>query len=131
MHEKCCRDFQEAVDQYLIRHRSALDVMTKYQESSARVNRAVVKAVTDCGCIAVNAQRQQVPNDITYSEIRQYVSSHLAGEVCQSCKEVLSKELGHSLFYLAAICNLSGLDLYEVMVEELKKVQTLGPFHMS
>lgn len=131
MREKCCRDFQTAVDQYLVRHRSALDVMTKYQESSARVNRAVVKAITDCGCIAVTAQRQQVPADIAYSEIRQYVSSHLSGEPCQSCKEVLSKEMGNSLFYLAAICNLSGLDLHQVMLEELKKVQTLGHFHLS
>ena len=131
MHEKCCLDFQMAVDQYLIRHRSALDVMTKYQESSARVNRAFAKAVTECGCIAVNAQRQRVPSDIQYSDTRHYMSSHLSGEPCDSCKEVLNKELGHSLFYLAALCNLSGLDLHKVMHDELKNVQALGPFHLS
>ena len=131
MHEKCCLDFQAAVDQYLIRHRSFLDVLTKYQESAARVNRAFAKSVTGCGCIAVNAKRQQVPADTQYSETRQYMSSHLSGEPCQACKEVLAKELGHNLFYLAALCNLSGLDLHEVMHNELSMIKTLGPFHLS
>lgn len=131
MHDKCCLDFQTAVDQYLIRHRSALDVITKYQESAARVNRAFAKAVTECGCVAVNAQRQRVPEDIQYSDTRHYMSSHLSGEPCSSCQEVLTKELGHSLFYLAALCNICGLDLYEVMNDELKTVKTLGLFHLT
>jgi len=131
MHDKCCLDFQTAVDQYLIRHRSALDVMTKYQESSARVNRAFAKAVTECGCIGVNAQRQRVPADVQYSETRRFMSSHISGEPCQSCKEVLANELGHSLFYLAALCNLSGLELNQIMKDELQKIKTLGAFHLS
>lgn len=131
MHDKCCLDFQTAVDEYLIRHRSALDVLTKYQEATARVNRAFAKAVTECGCISVNAARQQVPSDVTYSQLRQFMSTHVSGEPCQSCKEILEKELGHSLFYLAAVCNLSGLDLHTVMKEEIGKVKTLGFFHLT
>ena len=131
MSNKCCLDFQSAVDQYLIRHRSALDVMTKYQESAARVNRAFAKAVTECGCIAVNAQRQRVPIDIEYSDTRRYMSSHLSGEPCRSCKEVLAKELGHSLFYLAALCDLSGLELNDVMDDELNNIKMLGHFGLT
>ena len=34
-------NFQNSVDESLLRHRSVLDVITKLQESDARVNRAV------------------------------------------------------------------------------------------
>lgn len=130
MDEKCS-DFQAAVDDYLIRHRSILDIMTKYQEASARVNRAFAKTVTECGCVTVNATRQQAPADIEYSNLKQFMSSHLSGEPCEQCKEVLTKELGHSLFYLAALCNLSGISLNEVMRRECNMVNTLGFFHLS
>ena len=125
MHEKCS-DFQSAVDEYLIRHRSILDIMTKYQEASARVNRAFAKSVTECGCVKVNAARQQIPPDTEYSDLKQFMSSHLSGEPCEQCKEILTKELGHSLFYLAALCNLSGISLNEVMKQEFNTVNTLG-----
>ena len=131
MSEKCCVDFQAAVDRYLIRHRSALDVMTKYQESSARINRAFAKAVTECGCISVNACRQSLPQDIDYSDSRQYMSTHVSGTPCQACQEILATELGNSLFYLAALCNLNGLVLQDVMTKELDNLNTLGPFHLT
>ena len=131
MHDKCCLDFQSAVDDYLIRHRSILDVLTKHQEAAARVNRAVAKAVTECGCIKISATRQQVPPDTTYSDLKQFMSSHIEGEPCTTCKEIIAKELGHSLFYVAALCNMTGLDLYSVMKQELSNVTTLGFFHLS
>lgn len=130
MDEKCS-DFQTAVDEYLIRHRSILDIMTKYQEASARVNRAFAKSVTECGCVTVNATRQQAPADIEYSHLKKFMSSHLSGEPCEQCKEIITKELGHSLFYLAALCNLSGISLNEVMHKECNTVNTLGFFHLS
>ena len=63
LQEKSCIDFQTAVEEYLIRHRSILDVLTKHQEATARVNRAVAKAVTECGCISITAERQRIPAD--------------------------------------------------------------------
>jgi hypothetical protein len=41
-------DLQNTVDEYLLRHRSIMDILTKIQESSARINRAVAKSVTEC-----------------------------------------------------------------------------------
>lgn len=131
MHDKCCIDFQNAVDDYLIRHRSVLDVLTKYQESAARVNRAFAKAVTECGCVQVTASRQQVPSDADYSNIKQFMSSHLSGKPCGHCQEIIGKELGHSIFYLTALCNLGGVSLAEVMQQECKNVNTLGVFHLT
>ena len=48
--------FQNDVSESLLRHKSIIDVLTKYSESSSRVNRAVAKAVTNCGCIEINAK---------------------------------------------------------------------------
>jgi len=131
MLDKRCHDFQSAVDDYLIRHRSVLDVLTKYQESTARVNRAFAKAVTECGCIRIDAARQQIPADAEFRDLKNYTSSHTSGEPCENCKDVLAKELGHSLFYLAALCNLSGLKLSDIINNEFKNVTTLGLFHLT
>ena len=131
MQEKSCLDFQTAVDQYLIRHRSIIDVLTKYQEATARVNRAVAKAVTECGCVSIAAERQKIPADAEYSKLRLFMSSHLSGDLCETCRDVLANELGHSLFYLTALCNLTGLDLQTVLQRETKNVKTLGIFHLS
>jgi hypothetical protein len=131
VNDKCCADFQNAVDEYLIRHRSVLDVLTKYQEATARVNRAFAKAVTECGCVEVNAGRQQAPSETDFRDLKQFVSSHVSGEPCEHCKEVLAKELGHSLFYMAALCNVVGLSFHDVMRQECKNVKTLGVFHLT
>jgi hypothetical protein len=129
--DKCCANFQAAVDEYLIRHRSVLDVLTKYQEASARVNRALAKAVTECGCVEIKAGRQSAPAEVQYSDLKNFVSSHVSGEPCEHCKEILTKELGRSLFYTAALCNLAGLNLHDVLRREHKNIATLGVFHLS
>ena len=49
-------DFQNSVNESLLRHRSVLDIMSKLQESEARINRAVVKTVTNCGCMTIEAK---------------------------------------------------------------------------
>ncbi len=126
-----CKVFQEAVDAYLIRHRSILDVLSKFQESSARVNRAVAKAVTSCGCLEINACRQPATATMSITEFRQCVDSHLRGELCESCCEIIASEIGMSLFYQAALCNLLGLDLDELLAQEAQRLKTLGIFNLS
>jgi len=123
--------FQEAVSEYLIRHRSILDVISKFQEAGARVNRAVVKAVTSCGCVEVQAGRQQLPADITYWEMKQHMATHLKGEMCEHCREVLEQEIGRNLFYLAALCDLFNLELEALVEDERKRIATLGVFNLT
>jgi len=129
--DHCCLEFQNAVDKYLVRHRSVLDILTKYQEATARVNRAFAKAVTECGCIQVHASKQQAPDDTNYSDLKQFMSSHTAGTLCPHCQEIVARELGRSMFYLTALCNLTGLNLREVMQQECRTVTTLGFYHLS
>jgi len=124
-------NFQELVDKYLIRHRSVLDIMTKLSESTARTNRALAKSVTICGCIKINAEKQVFPTDINYSELREYMQSHLEGELCESCREVIENEIGRTVFYLVALCDALDLNLSDVIEKEKKKLDALGIFSLT
>jgi len=131
MSKTSCDDFQATVDQYLVRHRSIVDVLSKLQEGQARISRAVAKAVTTCGCIRIHADRQQVPPDVALKELSRFMSDHLEGSLCEMCRETLEGELGRHLFYLAALGNLLGLSLDEVMAEERGRLETLRHFNCS
>jgi hypothetical protein len=124
-------DFQDSVDELLMRHRSILDVLTKFQESQTRVNRAIVKAVTSCGCIEINSKKQVYSNDISLQELKDFMDTHLKGNICSNCRDVIEKELGNNLFYMAALCNLVDISMYDVMLKEYEKIKTLGVFNMK
>lgn len=123
--------FQKNVDQFLIQHRSILDVMTKYQESNARVNRAIAKAVTQCGCLKINAKKQIIPSNTKLTEIHKFMDSHLEGSLCDSCKEIIETEMGSSLFYVAAICSILNLDFDDIIKKEEERISTLGIYNLT
>jgi hypothetical protein len=123
--------FQAQVDEYLLRHRSVLDVLTKLQESTARVNRAIAKAVTTCGCISITATKQQFPADVGLSDIRQYLQTHLDGKLCDRCTEAVESEIGSELFYIAALCNILDLDLEAIRKKEHSRIKTLGIYNLK
>ncbi len=127
---KGCSEFQEAVAGSLLRHRSILDVLSKLQETNARVHRAVIKAVTECGCVSVDAAKQSLPENCTYTDLREHFHSHLRGDLCDTCTEVLEQEIGNNLFYIAGLCSTLGLDLSEVLEKEAKRLSTLGMYHL-
>jgi len=124
-------EFQQQVSELLLRHRSVLDVLSKFGQSSASVNRAVAKAVTECGCIEVNARKQSFPDELDLEQVRLKLDSHMHGQVCDNCKDVLKTELGKNLFYLSALCNLLDINLEDVVAEESKKCSTLGIFNFT
>ncbi len=123
--------FQEQVDEYLIRHRSILDILSKLQESTARVSRAISKAVTACGCVTVKAGKQQFPNDLSLAEVRPYMDTHLSGALCERCREAVETEIGSVLFYTAALCSVTNLDLEAVQKKEHSRVNSLGIFTLK
>jgi len=124
-------DFQHQVSQLLIRHRSVLDVISKTQEATARVNRALTKAITECGCVEVNAHKQPYDPNKSINDHSSHLSTHLSGSLCEHCREILTAELGKNLFYLSALCNLSQIKLSEVLKAESEKLNTLGVFNLS
>lgn len=123
--------FQDSVDELLIRHKSILDVLTKFQESQTRVNRAVVKAVTTCGCIEINSKKQSYSNEVSIQELKDFMDTHLKGNICSNCRDIIEKELGNNLFYMAALCNLVDVSMYDVLLKEYEKIKTLGVFNMT
>ena len=48
------------------------------------------------------------------------MDSHLKGKLCPECRDILIQELGNYLFYMAALCNLLDLNLYDIMILEMK-----------
>ncbi|NLY44615.1 MAG: DUF1573 domain-containing protein [Tissierella sp.] len=126
MHNK----FQEQVSNSLIRHKSILDIMTKLDEFNARVNRAVAKSVTSCGCISIHAEKQNFDGEL-FKDFSDSVSSHLHGALCGSCKDVLEEEVGNYLFYLASLCNTMDLNLHDIMLKEYERNKLLGKYSLK
>lgn len=122
--------FQNTVDEVLVRHTSVLDIITKLEASNARVNRSVVKTITACGCMKMSAQKQEIPEGAEFYDMKKYVDNHLSGELCPTCREKIEQEVGSHLFYLTALCNQFDVNLYDVMLQEYKRVKTLGSFSL-
>jgi hypothetical protein len=122
--------FQYAVSELLVRNKSILDEMSKLEDSNARINRTICKAVTQCGCIKINASKQEYPEDVEYSKIKDYLSSHLEGELCANCRDLIEKDMGRHLFYLTTLCNNLDLNLYDIILKEYKRLQLFGKYNL-
>jgi hypothetical protein len=131
MKDLLCDQFQETVDECLIRHKNILDTVSKLQESVARVNRAVAKAVTDCGCVTVHAERHPIPEGISLEQLRTVLDSGVRGQLCDNCREVVEAEVGQTLFYLTGVLNAVDLNLYDCLLKEQKRISALGIFNFS
>jgi hypothetical protein len=123
-------DFQNVVSELLMRNRSILDVLTKMQVSGGRVNRAVVKSVTHCGCISIDGKKQAFPNDAGINDLSGLISTQVKGELCPECRQTIEKEIGGALFFLAALCNTLDISLYDVILKEKEALATLGNYSL-
>jgi len=123
--------FQDKVSELLLRHRSILDSLSKHAEAAVRLNRAITKSVTSCGCISINAHKQELPAEISLEDCRKYMDSHLGGALCENCREVIEEEIGNQLFYLTALCHLLDFKLENVLSREYERLNALGFFHLS
>lgn len=131
MKDLLCDEFQTTVSELLIRHQSILDILSKSQEATARLNRAVVKGVTSCGCIQINAEKKAIPEGADLEDLKTFMDSHLAGKLCPNCQEIVESEIGRTLFYLTALCNVLDINLYDVFLKEHKKISTLRVFNFT
>lgn len=123
-------DFQNFVGETLIRHKSIIDIMTKLSESSSRVNRAVAKSVTRCGCVSITAHKQRIPDDASLEDATNLLNTQIEGIPCENCQEVLRREIGTNIYYIAALCDALDLNLYDIILEQYDKIKTLGKFTM-
>ena len=123
-------DFQNVVNDLLMRNRSVLDILSKIQTSTSRVNRAVIKSVTHCGCVEIEGKKQTFPGEVSMKNLSGLVSSQLNGELCEECRSTIEKEIGGELFYIAALCNTLGISLYDVVLSEKETLGTLGSYSL-
>jgi hypothetical protein len=131
MNDPLCEEFQQTVANFLLRHQSILDILSKSQESCARSNRAVTKSITSCACLQVKTEKRFLPTEANLEDIKSLFSDHLEGELCDTCREAIINELGKNLFYITALCNTLGINLSEVLETENSKVTMLGRFNMT
>lgn len=124
-------EFQYTVQELLFRNKSIIDSITKFQDSNARVNRAIVKAVTQCGCIKINATKQELTEDGDFEEIHDAMKTHVEGELCDNCRDAVEKELGKNLYYMASICNTLDLNLYDIIIKEQDRIKMLGQYNLG
>jgi len=133
-------EFQNSINQCLLRHRSIIDISSKLLESQARVNRALAKAVTDCGCICIDASCENkleltvTNNDCDDEDLKilnKCLKTHLKGKLCANCRDVLNTELGNNLFYIASLCNLLDLNMYDILIKENDNLKTLGKYNLK
>jgi hypothetical protein len=122
--------FQSTVANLPTRHKSILDILTKLQDSNSRVNRAVVKSATSCGCISIVADRQEYPEGLTFDRMNELLDDHVDGKLCGNCRNALIKELGNHLFYLTKLANTFELKLDDVLLKEIDTLSVLGKFSL-
>ena len=122
--------FQYTVTELLVRNKSILDQITKFQDSNGRVNRGIIKSVTQCGCVKINAEKQTLPVDYNFDEIQNNMKTHLEGKLCDNCRDLIEKDIGRNLFYLASICNTLDLNLYDIILKELERIKMLGKYNL-
>jgi hypothetical protein len=130
MKDTALDSFQYTVSELLIRNKSILDGMTKLEDSDSRINRTISKAVTQCGCITIDAKKQEYPESMEFDNIKGAMSSHIKGKLCSSCRDLLEKDIGRHLFYLTSICNTLDLNLYDIIIKELERLRLLGKYSL-
>ena len=113
-------DFQIVVEEYVERNKNLLDTMSKYQTAPSRLNRAVTKAATQCGCISLTGRKRSGQ-----------AKTGVEGKLCKNCREAIEKEMGDVLFYHAAMCNALGLSIYDVMLKEKQTLFALGEYSLK
>lgn len=114
-------DFQLTADQFLIRNRNLLDTLSKYQAANSRLNRAVIKSSTQCGCITLSGKKGE----------KEERDNCVSGSLCKNCRAMVENEMGEALFYMAALANALDLSLYDVILKEKKKLSLLGSYNLK
>ncbi|OPX45442.1 hypothetical protein CLHUN_08120 [Ruminiclostridium hungatei] len=123
-------DFQYTAQELLVRNKSILDLLTKYQDSNSRVNRAIIKSVTQCGCLTISAHKQEIPEDASFDEMKSSADTHVEGTLCENCRDAIERDMGRNMFYLASLCNAMDLNLYDIILKENDRIRMLGKYNL-
>ena len=95
-----------------------------------------LKGLTASGIISRTVRGKQVYYQANrecpiFEELKSLMESHLEGDLCEYCRDVIETEMGRTFFYLAALCNLLDLNMYDILLKEQKHIKTLGLFNLA
>jgi hypothetical protein len=126
-------EFQCTVKENDYFNKNILEQLAKLQEVSAKLNKTVIRACTYCGCIEINANNKlySYDGDINLDMIKLLDPHHISGDLCEDCKDLIEKNIGSCLYYLACISNSFDLKLNEVLLKEMNKINILGKFNIE
>jgi len=65
-----------------------------------------------------------------FDEVQKLMKTHIEGELCENCRDIIEKDIGRNLFYLASICNTLDLNLYDIIIKELDRIRMLGKYNL-
>lgn len=117
-------DFQNTIAKLHIWNKSILDILSKLNGASAKVERATAKAVTSCGCIEIDGRKSVVTFEKNEND------SQIRGALCEECKGEIEREIGENLYYMISLCNALNLNIDKIIVKELDRVKTLGKYNL-
>ncbi len=123
-------DFQSKVSLLIARNNNILDILTKFQDSSGKTSRSVIKSATGCGCVTINAEKTLFDMDSIKTQTPKELSG-IKGEICSYCRERIENEIGEVLFYLAGLCNAMGFSMKDIMKKEISNVEMLGKYSLK
>ncbi|MFZ5646379.1 MAG: DUF1573 domain-containing protein [Bacillota bacterium] len=124
-------EFQNTVSEVLIYNRSILDIMARVQETNAKLHWSIIKAVTRCGCIKIDASKANIPSGATLADLKEILDSHVKGDLCDNCREAIENSVGKMFLYTAAVCNLLDLNMYDILLKEQKQMKILGYYNLA
>ena len=125
-----CSEFQKSTADLQLLNKSILDIVTKLDEQTSMLNRAVFKSATHCGCIEIHATKQIYSPHKSLEENQKELDTHIEGELCPKCQDKIIEEMGELLFYLASMCEALDLSLADVMAKEYDHLKTLGLYNL-
>lgn len=125
-----CSEFQQTTSELQLLNKSILDIVTKLDEQTSMLNRAVFKSATHCGCIEIHATKQIYSPHKSLEENQKELDTHIEGELCPKCRDKIKEEMGELLFYLASMCEALDLNMEEILTEKHKHLKTLGLYNL-
>ncbi len=121
--ESCISRLNDTIEKYYKRNRSLIDTVSKCEYSMQKVFRLITKAATHCGCISFSAQKQP-------SGLEDDVPTLISGELCESCRYEIEKNISQMFFYTVSLCSLLNIDAEMLIETENDRVRTLGRYNL-
>lgn len=125
-----CNEFQQTTSELQLMNKSILDIVTKLDEQTSLLNRAVFKSATHCGCIEIHATKQIYSPHKSLEENQKELETHIEGELCPKCREKVIEEMGELFFYIASMCQALNLNMGDILSEKHKHLKTLGLYNL-